>query len=303
MPLPPSSRSYAIGEQPCAAPTLETGLYVVATPIGNMGDISLRAIATLAAADIVLAEDTRVSRKLLNHYAISTPLAAYHDHNAAEMRPKVLERLAAGQAVAQISDAGTPLVSDPGFKLVRDAIEQGYKVIPLPGASAVLAGLVVAGLPTDRFFFEGFLPPKAGARRSRLAELATVPATVVFFESGPRLAESLADMAEVLGAERLAVMARELTKRFETVHRGTSAALAAHYAQHPPPKGEIVVMLGPPLATNTVTEADIDRDLTQMLQHASLKDAVAAVALATGWPRKAVYARALALLAGNGDKE
>ena len=201
------------------------GLHLVATPIGNLRDITLRALEVLAAADVIACEDTRVTRKLLDHYGIATPLTPYHDHNAAEARPKLLARLAAGAAVALVSDAGTPLVSDPGFKLVRAAREAGHAVTALPGASAVLAALAVAALPTDRFFFEGFLPPKEGQRRARIADLARIPATLVLFETGPRLAASLADLAAGLGP-REAAICRELTKLHEEVRRGDLAALA-----------------------------------------------------------------------------
>ena len=192
---------------------IRPGLHVVATPIGNLGDISFRALATLAAADAVIAEDTRVTRILLAHYGIATPLVAYHEHNAHEMRPRLLARLREGAALALVSDAGTPLVSDPGFKLVADAVAENIAVTSVPGASAVLAALVVAGLPTDRFFFEGFLPSKSAARRARIAELAAVPGTLVFFESPRRLTETLDDVAAVLAAAEAAV-ARELTKHF-----------------------------------------------------------------------------------------
>ena len=198
---------------------LAPGLHVVATPIGNLKDISFRALSTLAAADLVLAEDTRVSRHLLAHYGISTPLQAYHEHNAAEMRPKIMERLRSGQALALISDAGTPLVSDPGFKLVESAVAEGFSVVPIPGPSAVLAALVAAGLPTDRFFFEGFLPPKATARRERLARLGSIPATLVFFESPRRLADMLADAASLFGDRPAAVA----TPACATVHSPHSA--------------------------------------------------------------------------------
>ncbi|MGB7697847.1 MAG: 16S rRNA (cytidine(1402)-2'-O)-methyltransferase, partial [Methylovirgula sp.] len=192
------------------AEPLAPGLHVVATPIGNLADISLRALATLAAADAVVAEDTRVTKTLLAHYGIATPLAAYHEHNAEVMRPHLLARLAAGAALALVSDAGTPLISDPGYKLVAEALAQGLPVSSVPGASAVLTALVVAGLPTDRFFFEGFLPPKSTARRQRIAELSAIPGTLVFFESPRRVAETLADLAAVLGP-RDAALARELT--------------------------------------------------------------------------------------------
>ena len=208
------------------AEPIRPGLHVVATPIGNLGDISFRALATLAAADAIIAEDTRVTKTLLAHYGIATPLVAYHEHNAAVMRPHLLARLAAGAALALVSDAGTPLISDPGFKLVSDALAQNIEVVSVPGASAVLAALVVAGLPTDRFFFEGFLPPKSAARRGRIAELSSIPGTLVFFESPRRLAETMSDLAAVLGA-RDAAIARELTKHFETVRRGLLPELAS----------------------------------------------------------------------------
>ncbi len=295
-------KTYSIQGQQFSAPTLPSGLYVVATPIGNLEDISLRALATLAAADVVLAEDTRVSRKLLQRYVISVPLQAYHEHNETQMLPKILEKLKSGASVALISDAGTPLVSDPGFKLVRAVAEAGLRVVPLPGASAVMAGLVIAGLPTDRFFFEGFLSSKQMARRKRLEELQSIPATLVFFETGPRLAESLRDMEMALG-NRPAVMARELTKTYETAHRGTLSELAAFYAQVSAPKGEIVVIVGAPLQEEQALESDVDRLLTITMDHLSMKDAVAEVTRSTGWPRKAVYARALALgAASNGEQ-
>src|SRR6202167_5927173 len=209
----------ALGMRAEADP-IAPGLHVGATPIGNLRDITLRAIATLAAADAVIAEDARVSRHLLAHYGVTTPLIAYHEHNAAAVRPQLLARLADGAALALISDAGTPLVSDPGYKLVADALAAGIAVTGVPGPSAVLAALVVAGLPTDRFFFEGFLPPKSPARRARINELAFVPGTLVFFESPRRLVEMLADLAAELG-DRDAAVARELTKLYETIRRGT----------------------------------------------------------------------------------
>ena len=274
------------------AERIAPGLHVVATPIGNLRDISFRALETLAAADAVLAEDTRVTKVLLAHYGITTPLTAYHEHNAAVMRPHLLARLANGAALALVSDAGTPLVSDPGFKLVADAIAQGTAVTSVPGASAVLAALVVAGLPTDRFFFEGFLPSKSGARRQRISELAAIPGTLVFFESPRRLAASLADLAAVLGA-RDAAMARELTKHFETVRRGTLPDLAAQFADEPAPKGEIVLLIGPPGEAAVPAAASVDEKLDAALEKHSVKDAAAIVAAQTGLPRREVYARAL----------
>ena len=223
------TRTYLLEGHPVEASPLAAGLHLVATPIGNLRDITLRALETLAAADLIACEDTRVTRRLLDRYGIATPLTPYHEHNAAAARPKLIARLAAGKSVALVSDAGTPLVSDPGFKLVREARDAGHAVTALPGASAVLAALTVAGLPTDRFLFEGFLPAKEGQRRARIVELARVPATLVLFESGPRLAAALADLAAGLGAREAAVC-RELTKLYEEVRRGDLAALARDYA-------------------------------------------------------------------------
>ncbi len=278
---------------------LAPGLHVVATPIGHLGDITLRALATIAAADLVLCEDTRVTRKLLDRYGLAPPLLAYHDHNAAEVRPRILQRLAQGAAVALVSDAGTPLISDPGYKLVAAAIEAGHRVHPIPGASALLAALVVAGLPTDRFYFEGFLPPKAGQRRNRIAELVEIPATLVLYETGPRLADSLSDLANGLGA-RSAAMCRELTKAFEEVRRGPLEELAAHFAKAGAPKGEIVLVIAPPDdRAPTVSSEELDTRLKRALARGSLKDAVAEVTGETGLKRREVYARALALAEGS----
>jgi 16S rRNA (cytidine1402-2'-O)-methyltransferase len=281
------------------AARFEPGLYLVATPIGNLRDITLRALDLLAAADLVACEDTRVSAKLLAHFGLTAPLTAYHEHNAERMRPKLIERLKAGAVVALISDAGTPLVSDPGWKLVRAALAEEIRVSALPGPSAALAGLLLSGLPSDRFFFAGFLPPKSAARKRILAALATVPATLIFFETAPRLAASLGDMAEVLG-DRPAAVARELTKLYEEVRREPLAALAAHYRDAGPPKGEIVVLVAPPASdAAALDEAALDKSLIAALATMSVKDASAAVAAATGQPRRLVYQRALAL-AGRG---
>jgi 16S rRNA (cytidine1402-2'-O)-methyltransferase len=291
------ARAYTAFGLRAEAEPLDPGLYVVATPIGNLRDVSFRALATLAAADAVIAEDTRVTRHLLAHYGVATPLVAYHEHNAAERRPRLLARLAAGERLALVSDAGTPLVSDPGFKLVAEAAERGATVIAVPGPSAVLAALVVAGLPTDRFFFEGCLPARSAARRQRAAELAAIPGTLIFFESPRRLAEALEDLAAVLG-DRPAAVARELTKRFETVRRGRLADLAAAYAAEDAPKGEIVLLVGPPQEGAQATSADdLDRRLLAALQSHSVKDAASVVAGETGRPRRQVYARAIELAA------
>ncbi len=275
------------------AEPIPPGLHVVATPIGNLGDISFRALATLAAADAIVAEDTRVTKTLLAHYGITTPLVAYHEHNAAVMRPHLLARLAGGAALALVSDAGTPLISDPGFKLVMDALAQNIAVISVPGASAVLAALVVAGLPTDQFFFEGFLPQKSAARRGRIAELSPIPGTLIFFESPRRVAETLSDLATVLGP-RDAAIARELTKYFETVRRGLLPDLASIVSAEPPPKGEIVVLVGPPGA-KPATQPDLDARLKKALEAHSVKDAAAVVSAETGQPRRKAYARAIEL--------
>jgi 16S rRNA (cytidine1402-2'-O)-methyltransferase len=277
------------------AEPLSPGLHIVATPIGNLRDISFRALATLAAADAVLAEDTRTSKTLLAHYGISTPLYPYHEHNAEQMRPKILGKLREGGKLALISDAGTPLVSDPGYKLVAELVAEGLPVTGIPGPSAVLAALVLAGLPTDRFFFEGFLPPKAAARRGRLTELAAIPGTLVFFESPRRLAEMLSDAAAVLG-ERPGAVARELTKYYENVRRGPLSVLAAHYEGEEEARGEIVVIIGPPGAEELTPAGDvIEERLRAALALVSLKEAVAQVAAETGQPRRKVYARALEL--------
>src|SRR5580704_4473450 len=225
----PAEKRYLLKGQALDAPALEPGLYVVATPIGNLRDITLRALEALAAADLIACEDTRVTHKLLERYGIATPMTPYHEHNAAEARPKILARLAAGAAVALVSDAGTPLISDPGFKLARDAAAAGHFVTALPGASAVLAALAVSGLPTDRFVFEGFLPAREAQRRKRIAELKGIAATLVLFETGPRIAAALADLSAALGA-RAAAVCRELTKLYEEVRRGDLASLAGDYA-------------------------------------------------------------------------
>ncbi len=270
------------------------GLSIVATPIGNAADVTLRALDALASADAVACEDTRVTSKLLAIHGISAKLIAYHDHNAERVRPALIERLERGESVALVSDAGTPLVSDPGYRLVRECVARGIPVTALPGASALLAALAVAGLPTDRFLFAGFLSAKRAARRATLAELADVPATLVFYESPHRLAATLADMAEILGAREAAV-ARELTKLYEEVRRGPLAELAGAYAAEPEPKGEIVIVVGPPPPAAPPDADALDAALARAFDELSLRDAVARVARETGLPRGQVYARALAL--------
>ena len=275
------------------------GLYLVATPIGNLGDVTLRALELLAGADVIACEDTRVTRKLTERYGITTPLTPYHEHNAAEARPKLLARLVDGQAVALVSDAGTPLISDPGYKLVRAACEAGHAVTALPGASAVLTALSVAGLPTDHFFFEGFLPPRQGARQKRIAALANVPATLVLFESGPRIAAALADLAATLGT-RAAAICRELTKLHEEVKRSDLVTLAQEYSTGAETRGEFVIVVAPS-PDGDETADNIDDLLRQALTRVSVKDAVGEVALATGRSRREVYQRALVLARETGD--
>lgn len=280
-----------------SAPPLGVGLYLVATPIGNLGDVTLRGLATLAAADVVACEDTRVTAVLLRRYGIAAKPVAYHEHNAARQRPRLLAALAEGKSVALVSDAGTPLISDPGYRLAVAAQDAGHAVIAVPGASAVLAALVSSGLPTDTFLFAGFLPPKSSARRKRLAEFRTIPATLVFFESPQRVAASLADIADVLGGDRGAALARELTKAFETVRRGSLSELAAALGSEPPPKGEIVLVIAPPLAA-AATEEDADRVLAALLKEKPLGEAAAEAAAITGLKRSDLYRRALAIRDG-----
>jgi len=286
-PLAPRPPPPALSDAPLAP-----GLYLVATPIGNLRDITLRALDVLAAADLVLAEDTRVSAKLLNAYGLSKRLERYDEYAAQRVRPKVMAALAEGGRVALISDAGTPLVSDPGYRLALEAIEAGAAVFPIPGASAALAALSVAGLPTDRFLFAGFPPPKSAARRSFLQDLKGVRATLILFEGASRLGASLADMAAVLGP-RPAAVARELTKLHETLKRGDLASLAADPSLASP-KGEVVVVIGPP-ADIAAGPADADAALTEALARLSPADAASEVADALGLPRRELYRRALDL--------
>lgn len=266
------------------------GLYIVATPIGNLRDITLRALDVLRAADVVLAEDTRVAGKLLSAYDIKKPLLRYDDHAGPQVLPQIIERLRAGHVVAQISDAGTPLISDPGFRLVEVARETGANVHPIPGASSVLAALCLAGLPTDRFMFAGFLPNKSAARRTALSDLAPIASTLIFFETGPRLHESLKDMAEVLG-DRQACICRELTKLYESAYHGPLSALVAdpHLAE---PKGEIVIIVAPP-AEERPSADNLEEALKLALEQYSPSDAAQQLAQMFGLPRKVIYQKAL----------
>jgi 16S rRNA (cytidine1402-2'-O)-methyltransferase len=276
---------------------LEPGLYLVSTPIGNLRDITLRALDVLTKADLVLAEDTRVTGKLLSAYAIKARLQRYDDHSGEAVRPAILGQLAQGRRVALVSDAGSPLVSDPGYRLVQEALAQGSAVVPIPGASAVLAGLTAAGLPTDRFLFAGFPPPKSAARRTMFEELKPLRSTLVFFEGASRLGECLKDMAEVFGP-RPAAVARELTKLHETVVRGPLDQLAANPALQAP-KGEIVVLVGPG-AEKELTEAEAEAALAEAIVRLGPSEAAAEVARATGLPRRELYRRAIALKAAHG---
>ncbi len=273
---------------------LAPGLYIVATPIGNLGDLTARAAETLRRADLVLAEDTRVSGKLLAHAGAKTPMRAYHDHSSEQDRADILARLS-GQAVALISDAGTPLVSDPGYKLVRAARAAGHAVFAVPGPCAAIAGLTVSGLPSDRFLFLGFLPTKAQARATAIADVAAVRASLVLYESGPRLADTLAALATGLG-EREAAVARELTKLHEECVTGPLGALAERYAKAAP-KGEIVIVVGPPPEAAEASDAEVDAALTDALSRLSASRAAAEVAEQLNIPRKRAYARALELSA------
>lgn len=275
---------------------LAPGLYIVATPIGNLSDISARALDVLAGADVVACEDTRVTAKLLSAYDVAAKTLAYNDHNAERVRPRLIERLQSGASVALVSDAGTPVVSDPGYKLVQAAHDNGIAVTAIPGASAVTTALAAAGIAPDRFLFAGFLPPKTAARRRDLGTLAGVPASLVFFESARRLAASLADMAAVLGGERDAAVVRELTKIHEEVRRGSLASLANEYGGSPA-RGEIVVVVGPPVDDGGADDAAVDVALTAAMATMRLRDAVDAVSAATGRARREVYGRALVLQA------
>ncbi|TIM76817.1 MAG: 16S rRNA (cytidine(1402)-2'-O)-methyltransferase [Mesorhizobium sp.] len=289
-----AKRSYVIGQTEIPARPLEPALYLVATPIGNLADITLRALETLAAADIVACEDTRVSRVLLDRYGIRRRTSAYHEHNAGEAGPKLIAALLAGQSVALISDAGTPLISDPGYRLVGEALYQGIRVVPIPGPSAPLAALTASGLPSDAFLFAGFLPVKTGQRLARLEALKTVPATLIFFESPRRLAETLGAMIEALGGARKAAIGRELTKTFEEIRTGTLQSLADHYATADTPKGEIVICVGPSEATAD-EPADIDRLLRSLAAEMPASKAAAEAAKMTGGQKQALYRRLLEL--------
>jgi 16S rRNA (cytidine1402-2'-O)-methyltransferase len=292
---PISSKSFRFRTLEVPARPLEPALYLVATPIGNLGDITLRALETLAGADVLAAEDTRVSRVLLDRYGISTRPYAYHEYNANEVGPKLIAALSAGKSVALVSDAGTPLVSDPGYRLVMEVLAAGLKVVPIPGASSVITALSAAGLPNEAFFFAGFLPQKEKARRDRLTEIADIPGTLLYFESPHRLPSSLKDAADVLGSDRQATVCRELTKTFEEFRRGTLSELAAYYAENDNVKGEIVVAVAPPQAKAAPEGQALDDMLRALAEQMPAAKAAGELARQTGLPRKDLYARLMAL--------
>jgi 16S rRNA (cytidine1402-2'-O)-methyltransferase len=273
---------------------LPPGLYIVATPIGNLGDLSPRAADILCRASLIAAEDTRVSAKLLRHIGSERPMTPYHDHNADRVRPGLIARLGS-EAIALVSDAGTPMISDPGFKLVRDARAAGANIVTIPGPSAAIAALTLAGLPTDRFLFLGFLPSKEKARAEAIAEVAALRASLVLYESGPRLGAALAALVAGLG-DREAAVAREISKRFEECVTGTLTELAARYDDLAP-KGEIVIVVGPPGEAAKAPASDVDALLRDALEHLSVAKAAKEVAAATGLDRHDIYARALELKA------
>lgn len=280
---------------------LRPGLYVVATPIGNLGDLTARARDILCRADLILAEDRRMASRLLQHIGASVPVENYADHNAARVRPRILQRLAEGLVIALTTDAGTPLISDPGYKLVDEARAQGSAVHAVPGASAVTAALSVSGLPTDRFLFMGFAPPKTAARKRFLEEVRSVRATLVFYESPRRLAALLQDLLDVLG-ERPAAVARELTKLHEEVRRDTTGGLARHYAEAGAPKGEVVVLVAWAEGNDDVSDNDeVDGRLRDLMSEMPLRDAVDLLTTETGMKRRDLYRRALDIRDGEQD--
>ncbi len=296
----PSGKSFRIAGVSVPARPLENALYLVATPIGNLGDITLRALETLSAADVLACEDTRVTRILLERYGIRNRPYAYHEHNAQEAGPKLIAALEAGKSVALVSDAGTPLVSDPGYRLGQLALEAGYCVVPIPGASAPLAALVGSGMPSDSFLFAGFLPVKDRGKRDRLAELSKIPATLIFFESPHRIGASVRVAAEVLGRERRAVVCRELTKTFEEFRRGTLGELAEYYDEDRTVKGEIVLLVEPPAYDEIPDIEDVEKLLKDLVSTMPAARAAAEASKLTGLPRKELYQRLLDMKDSNG---
>lgn len=296
-------RTYRLANVAVPARPIDPGLYLVATPIGNLGDITLRALETLAGVDVLACEDTRVTRVLLDRYGIAQRPYAYHEHNADEVGPRLIAALEAGKSVALVSDAGTPLVSDPGYRLGQLAIEAGHRVIPIPGASAPLAALVGSGMPSDTFLFAGFLPHKDKARRDRLAELAHVPATLIFFESPHRIDGTLVAAADVLGGTRKACVCRELTKAYEEFRRGSLEELAAYYNDGRTVKGEIVLLVEPPQAAAPPDAADVDQILRELAQSMPTGKAATEAARQTGLSRKDLYQRLVEMKDGDGQQD
>lgn len=288
-----SGKSFRIAGVSVPARPLETALYLVATPIGNLGDITLRALETLSSADVLACEDTRVTRVLLERYGIRNRPYAYHEHNAQEVGPRLIAALEAGKSVALVSDAGTPLVSDPGYRLGQLALDAGYRVVPIPGASAPLAALVGSGMPSDAFLFAGFLPVKDRGKRDRFAELSKIPATLIFFESPHRIGASVRVAAEVLGRDRRAVVCRELTKTFEEFRRGTLGELAEYYDEDRTVKGEIVLLVEPPSYDDIPDIEDVEKLLKDLVSTMPAAKAAAEAAKLTGLPRKELYQRLL----------
>jgi len=288
-----SGKSFRIAGVSVPARPLENALYLVATPIGNLGDITLRALETLSSADVLACEDTRVTRILLERYGIRNRPYAYHEHNAQEVGPRLIAALEAGKSVALVSDAGTPLVSDPGYRLGQLALDAGYRVVPIPGASAPLAALVGSGMPSDAFLFAGFLPVKDRGKRDRFAELSKIPATLIFFESPHRIGASVRVAAEVLGRDRRAVVCRELTKTFEEFRRGTLGELADYYDEDRTVKGEIVLLVEPPSYDDIPDIEDVEKLLKDLVSTMPAARAAAEAAKLTGLPRKELYQRLL----------
>ncbi len=289
-----TSPTYAIQGHQFQAPALNAGLHLVATPLGNLADVSLRSLAVLAAADLVLCEDTRVTSRLLQRYSIATRLKPYHDHNAASVRPGLLQQLSGGAAIALVSDAGMPMVSDPGYKLVRDCVEHGIAVDVIPGPTAPVTALALSGLPSDRFMFAGFLSAKSGARQRQLQELSAIPATLLLFESATRIKSSLSDIATVMGDRPLAV-AREMTKLHQEVLRGDAAGILAQLADRPALKGEISIVIAPPADDADLSEEDLSHRLSELLRDHPASKAATLLARQTGRPRAALYDLAVSL--------
>lgn len=295
-----TEKGYLVGGVTVPARPLDVALYLVATPIGNLGDITLRALETLASVDVLACEDTRVTRILLDRYGIRNRPYSYHEHNANEAGPKLLAALEAGKSVALVSDAGTPLVSDPGYRLGQLALEAGYRVVPIPGASAPLAALVGSGMPSDAFMFAGFLPVKDRGKRDRFSELAKTPATLIFFESPHRICATIKVASEVLGQNRRAVVCRELTKTFEEFRRGTLGELAEWYNEDRVVKGEIVLLIEPPSFDEVPDMEDVEDLLKDLASTMPTAKAASEAARLTGLPRKELYQRLLDMKNANG---